>query len=134
MFGAWRSPVARVLWVHDVAGSNPAVPTKCGCGSTARTGALQALDVGSTPIIRSNIMIQFGFALSNKQNVEPNYYLVASSFQEHCRVAGELYALQRLSASTRSDAFSITSRRLLISLVLLESLDLAKTIREHRAR
>jgi hypothetical protein len=25
--GAWRSPVARMLWEHDVAGSNPAAPT-----------------------------------------------------------------------------------------------------------
>jgi hypothetical protein len=26
--GAWRSPVARMLWEHDVAGSNPAAPTR----------------------------------------------------------------------------------------------------------
>ena len=26
--GVWRSPVARVLWEHDAAGSNPVTPTK----------------------------------------------------------------------------------------------------------
>ena len=29
----WRSLVARLLWEQDVAGSNPVVPTICGCGS-----------------------------------------------------------------------------------------------------
>ncbi len=28
LLGVWRSPVARVLWEHDVAGSNPVTPTK----------------------------------------------------------------------------------------------------------
>ena len=25
-FGVWRSPVARMLWEHDVGGSNPLTP------------------------------------------------------------------------------------------------------------
>ncbi len=31
--GTWRSLVARVLWEHDAAGSNPVVPTICGRSS-----------------------------------------------------------------------------------------------------
>ena len=32
IIGAWRSPVARMLWEHDVAGSNPAAPTRTNKG------------------------------------------------------------------------------------------------------
>ncbi len=27
-FGAWRSPVARLLWEQEVPGSNPGAPTR----------------------------------------------------------------------------------------------------------
>ena len=30
--GAWRRPVARVVWDHEVAGSNPAAPISLGTG------------------------------------------------------------------------------------------------------
>ncbi len=38
LLGVWRSPVARVLWEHDVGGSNPLTPTIQGL-STGPHGA-----------------------------------------------------------------------------------------------
>ena len=32
-FGTWRSLVARLFWVQDVAGSNPVVPTSVSLGN-----------------------------------------------------------------------------------------------------
>ena len=38
--GAWRRLVARVLWEHEVAGSNPAAPTDDRRGRVALAGSL----------------------------------------------------------------------------------------------
>ena len=37
IIGAWRSPVARLLWEQEVAGSNPAAPTRGARGSAVRS-------------------------------------------------------------------------------------------------
>lgn len=81
VYGMWPSLVRRLLWEQEIAGSNPAVPTrkrptfllnqgvsfpscrtlgrteygKRGCSAPASTHASQARKAGSTPVIRTNV-------------------------------------------------------------------------------
>ena len=53
--GAWRSPVARTVWVREVLGSNPGAPTasstRVWCNGS--TPPFQGVSTGSNPVTRS---------------------------------------------------------------------------------
>lgn len=48
-FGAWRSPVARLLWEQEAPGSNPGAPTKGECGQKGRSRITERREVVRAP-------------------------------------------------------------------------------------